>query len=217
MKKYLVLLFVVLLANTSPAQLFKGFISLGMNISQVDGDEVYGFNRIGLNSGVGVEIALNDKWSVSLENLYSQKGAFQKKQFEDSISGEYNLRLNYAEVPLLLHYNDKNRLKVGAGLSWGRLVREKEIEQGGLVAPYTDTVPFRVNDFSIIADLRFRLYRKIKLNIRYSYSLASIRERNFYSYYGDVWERKQYNNLLTIRLLYVINEKTVAKQKPENE
>lgn len=215
---YLVLsLWLLVAVLPSRAQLFKGEIIGGFNVSQVDGDEVYGFNRLGINAGAGVEIAFSDKWSVSLENLYSEKGSYQKKQFEDSITGEYDLRLNYLEVPVMLHYNDKDRIKVGLGFSWGRLVKASETEQGGNVTPYIDSVPFNENDINILADFRFRLYKRLKLDFRYSYSVSKIREREFFNYNNDTWIRKQYNNLFSIRLIYVFNEKLENIKKPDEE
>lgn len=218
MKKFILLLMVGLFfSQLTQAQLFKGEIIGGFNFSQVDGDEVYGFNRIGINAGAGVEISLNEKWSLSLENVFSQKGAFQKKQFEDSITGEYDLRLNYVEVPLLLHYNEKNILQIGAGMSWGRLVKEKEIEQGGNVVPYNDSVSFSKNDISILADIRFRIYKSLKINLRYSYSIKKIRQRVFADFDNNSWERDQFNNVLSLRLIYVINERSEGRRRSVNE
>ncbi|MCF8229354.1 MAG: PorT family protein [Bacteroidales bacterium] len=202
----LLLLFLIAHAH---AQIFKGAAIGGFNLTQVDGDEVYGFNRIGLNAGAGVVLPLGEHWEISLETSFSQKGAYQKQQYIDSsraLTGEYNLRLNYVEVPLLLHYKDKGGLTFGAGLSWGRLVSSKEIEHGDEEIAYSDSIPFNDNDFSVIADIRFRIWKNLHGNFRYSYSLQSIRERTFYSLdKSNSWTRKQYNNVLTFRIIYIID------------
>lgn len=187
-------------------------------MSQVDGDEVYGFNRIGFNAGAAAIIPIGEKWSLSIENSYSQKGAFQKQQYHDSIiTGKYNLRLNYVEVPLLIHFTDKDFLTFGAGFSWARLVKAKEIEHNGLQPPYSDSIQFNNNDFTVIADIRFRIWEKLKANIRYSYSLSPIREREFENLQGDTWMRKQYNNVITFRLMYIINERKQYPNQRENQ
>ncbi len=209
-KKITFLIFVLLLSG-SPAfsQVFKGALIGGFNLTQVDGDEVYGFKKIGLNAGAAVMVPLGEHWEISLENSFSQKGAYQKQQYIDSarsLTGEYNLRLNYVEVPLLLHYKDKGGLTFGAGLSWGRLVGSKEIEHGDEEIAYSDSIPFKDNDFSVIADIRFRIWERLHASVRYSYSLAEIRERTFYSLNGlNSWTRKQYSNVLTFRFIYIID------------
>jgi len=147
------------------------------------------------------------KWSVSLETIFSQKGADQRPQYHDSLyTGEYNLKLNYVEVPVLVHFTEKNLFSFGTGFSWGRLVSSKEIEHGGIQPPYSDSVSFNKNDYNLLVDFRFRIWKRLKFNIRYAYSLAKIRTREFYSLAGNSWSRKQYNNVITFRLIYVFNE-----------
>jgi hypothetical protein len=189
----------------------------GMNISQVDGDEVVGYNRVGGHLGVAAILPLNN-WDITLETVFNQKGAWEKQQYRDTINdyvytGQYDLRLNYVEVPLMAHYTDRGWITAGAGVSWGRLVSFNETEHGGSVPPYSDTVSFNKNDFDILVDLQFRIYQRLKFNIRYAYSLAPIREREYKEFYtGDEWSRRQYNNLFTFRLVYIFNEALPPKR-----
>ena len=231
--KYLLLLLLLFALNsTLVAQRFKGAVMGGMNISQVDGDEVYGYHRIGGQIGLAAILPLK-KWDITLETVFNQKGAFQKQQYlhedYDTIfdqinssyhidtaiyTGAYDLRLNYVEIPLMVHYTDKERYTVGIGFSYGRLVNFSEIEHGGNVPPYSDTVKFSKNDYNFLADLQIRVWKQLKFNIRFSYSMASIRERTYYDviyHLKDPWTRKQYNNMLTFRLVYVFNEKFEKK------
>jgi hypothetical protein len=216
-------LFLLLLTLDMPlmAQRFQGAVMGGMNISQVDGDEVYGFKRVGGHFGVGVILPIK-KWDITLETVFNQKGAFEKEQYQywdkdsvgnliDSVlyTGAYDLRLNYVEIPLMAHYTDRDRYTAGLGFSYGRLVSVSEIEHGGNIPPYSDTVKFNKNDFNILIDLQIRVWKQLKFNIRYAYSITPIRERTFYDVIyqvKDPWIRKQYNNMLTFRLVYVFNE-----------
>ena len=128
-------------SSTVVAQIIKGEAILGMNLTQVDGDEVYGFHKFGANVGAGVLIPFtkNGKWEVSLEALFTQKGSYQSPQYNDTLNsgevltGEYKLRLNYAEVPVMVMFTDKELISAGAGFAWGRLVGVKEWEHGQLV------------------------------------------------------------------------------------
>lgn len=215
------ILLILALSPSLVAQRFKGAVMGGMNISQVDGDEVYGYKRVGGHFGVAAILPMK-KWDITLETVFNQKGAYQKPQYEywvmdstlltvDSAlyTGEYNLRLNYVEVPLMVHYTDRERYTAGLGFSYGRLVSVSEVEHGGSIPPYSDTIAFNKNDFSVLVDLQIRIWKQLKFNVRFSYSIIPIRERTYHDIlyeYNDPWTRKQYNNTLTFRLVYVFNE-----------
>jgi len=204
----LVLFCLISVPKKAAAQAIQGEFITGMNLTQVDGDEVVGYRKPGLNAGVGAELPLGKNWSVSIETLFSQKGAY-KKYPENTTNLNlpyYNLRLNYAEIPLMIHYNDKDQITGGFGFSYGRLVSMKEVEHGTTIDWQTSTGPYDRDDFELILDVRFRVYWKLHLNFRYAYSISKIRTRD-YSTLTRVWTRDQYNNLLTFRLIFIFNEK----------
>ena len=220
------LLSMLLLLALSPpllAQRFKGAIMAGVNITQLDGDEVIGYKRVGGHFGAAAILPIK-KWDVTLETIFNQKGAYEGAQYQDSlfgtvINGKYDLRLNYVEVPLMAHYTDRDLFTVGAGFSYGRLVSFKEVEHSGAIPPYSDTVAFNKNDYSVLVDLQIKVYQRLKFNVRYSYSMVPIRERTFLDPYSGLAPnvRKQYNNALTFRLVYVINEALPAGKRNTGE
>ncbi len=207
---FITLLVLLWLANTASGQRIQGAIAFGGNLTQVDGDEVYGFKKIGFNAAAVAIIPIKEKWSVSLEASFSQKGAYQKYPAQQNPNKElpyYNLRLNYAEVPVMVHFTDKEFLTIGLGMSWGRLVGVKEIEWGIQtdVTPYSGD--FSRSDINGMVDIRFPIYKKLNFNFRYAYSFAKIRTRTYTYLSGDEVIRKQYNNVLTFRLIYIFNER----------
>lgn len=215
------LLLLVLLSHHATSQIILGALSAGINLTQVDGDEVYGFHKVGFNGGPQAIVPFAKNWSVSIETLFSQRGSYQKPQFDDSLSYEYKLNLTYVEVPLLIHFEDKKILNAGLGVSWSRLVGVKEWEHGRRVESTTMQGPYSRNDFSIVADVRIPIYKRLKINARYSYTFISIRNRTYTDGSGSTWNRKQFNNVITIRLAYIFNEKIQKKKdktdnKPEN-
>ena len=122
-KLFLIGLIVVLvtMTNALKAQFFLGEAFVGYNLSQVTGDHrgIMEYHRSGLQAGVGVihPVWKKNKFSmeVSLEVLFNQKGSYQGKKYHDGsvmdstvITGEYDLRLNYGEVPLMVYFTDKN-------------------------------------------------------------------------------------------------------------
>ena len=215
MNKNLTLVLILMISlgfiNDLSAQIIKGEAILGMNLTQVDGDEVFGFRKIGLNVGAGVLIPVDKKgrWDISLEAIYTQKGANQEQQYNDSIiTGEYRLNLNYVEVPVLVMFTDKEFISGGLGFAWGRLIGVQEWEHGNLVESTTpNSGTYSSNDFSILGDVRIRIWQGLKFNLRYQYSLVKIRTREFENLAGETWTRDQYNNVLSFRLIYVFNEK----------
>jgi hypothetical protein len=198
----------------SRSQDVKAAVIAGFNISQVDGDEIYGYHKPGFHAGLSAIVPIGRNFNFALETLFNQKGARQGHQYYNTDSagnvftGAYNLRLNYLEVPFLLLYNDKDIVIAGGGFSYGRVVSIKETEHGQRVSSTTLTSgTYNMDDLNLIADVRFRIYKKFQFNVRYGYSITKIRTREFEDFLGNTWERKQYNNLISFRFIYMINEK----------
>ena len=224
MKKYFFIgLFIIFaaLTNTAKAQIFLGEAFVGYNICQVDGDQIMGYFKPGINAGVGVitPIWTKDKFSLelSLEVLYNQKGAKQGRKYYDhridpitgvELTGEYDLSLSYGEVPFMVYFTDKKLASAGVGVSYARLMQAVEYEHGLRTNVSATSGDFDQNEFNILADVKLRLYKRLKIGFRYSYSLNPIRKREFFNIEGvSLGTFKQYNNLFTFRLTYVFNEK----------
>jgi hypothetical protein len=200
-----------------------------MNLSQVDGDEKYGFKKAGLNIGPSVIIPFgkDKKWSVTMELLFSQLGSRQKEQYvNDSIADTttseyydgYKLKLTYVQIPVMVHFKDKNIIAGGVGLLYGQLIDAQEWEDYNDLRGFFKTEtnlrsPYTLSDLQAIVDIRLRLYQRLWFNFRYSYSILNLRTRDFVNpIYKTVETRKQYNNVITLRLTYIFNE-VINKRK----
>ena len=215
------------------AQRFIGSLSAGMNLAQVDGDEEYGFKKVGWNIGPAITIPFGKsrKWSVTVELLFSQIGSKQKSQYlNDTVIDStqvryydgYKLNLTYVQIPVLIHFTDKKSVAGGIGFLYGQLVDVKEWEdhndERGMFRTSTDlSGPYSKYDLQVIADVRIRLWKRLWINGRYGYSIIPIRTREFQNPFvlTDTWTRKQYNNVITFRLSYFFNEEVPLK-KPKN-
>ncbi len=216
----LTILIIGSISNSAIGQIIKGEALLGLNLSHVEGDEVSGFKKFGVNIGAGVLIPFKNKWDVSMEVTYNQKGARQAKQYHnnDSLNFAYKLRLNYVEVPVLVHFTDKEFITIGAGFSWGRLVGVQEWEHGNIVESTTlNSGTYNKNDFSYIIDARVRIKGPLKFGVRYQSSMVKIRTREFENSIGDTWTRDQFNKVLTFRLIYIFNETQSKRNTPVEE
>jgi len=216
-----IILFFLFIAGfyTVDAQRFLGAFAFGGNLSQVDGDEVFGYKKLGLNVGVASFLPIHEKWFVSLEVAFSQKGAYQKYPREQDLSKSlpyYNLRLNYLEIPFLVHFEDKHFVMIGTGFSFNRLVGAKEVEWGIPTITGARNGIYSINDINWMVDVRFRIYKSLRLNFRYSYSLGKIRTRTYSDFTGYTWSRNQFNNILTLRFVYTFNETINPEDEEEN-
>lgn len=265
MKRLRILTLLLALTIATPAllhaQIIKGEVFAGGNLCQVDGDECYGFKKIGVNAGAGALIPFTSWMDLGLEVMFSQKGAYKRDSlvYNSTYPHAYNLKLNYVEVPLMLYFTDKDIASIGVGVSYGRLVGLKELDDGrpsnyeGVtigtgdgclhwrnddpnlpdisqiddieelntivyqqypgITYVTEAVAnsntYRAHDFNICADLRFRIWEGLHLEARYEYSLRPLRYRMYYADQNQLLAnqiRKQYNNSITIRLVYIFNE-----------
>ena len=107
------------------AQIVKGEAFAGLSLSQVDGDECYGYRRFKGQIGAGALVPVTDWMDIGLEILYNPKGALRNDTLDQDsghFNGLYDLKLNYAEVPLMIYLTDKQRYTIGIGAAYGRLV-----------------------------------------------------------------------------------------------
>ncbi|HMM12245.1 MAG TPA: outer membrane beta-barrel protein [Bacteroidales bacterium] len=222
-KVFLFLLPLMLFAALAKGQVFKGFVNAGLNMTQVDGDEVYGYKMPGLHIGPGVMLDIGGNFDLSLEAAYTQRGANQKAQYftvlgGDTLTGAYRLRLNYFQVPLMIHYTDKDLFTAGFGFSYARLVRAEEYEHGRRTLTNANNQVYSPHDFNVLLDLKYRMTGSLRLSFRYEYSVASIRTREYTSLGGtQPWTRKQYNNVISLRLFYLFNEERAQRNKTASQ
>ncbi len=224
--------FSLVFSNQSFSQHILGAISAGINLSQVDGDQVYGYNKVGLNIGPSAIIPFgkNKQWSVTLELLFSQLGSRQKNvnakadtvylthpKYYDG----YRLSLNYVQIPVIVHFTDKRFIAGGVGFLYGRLVGVSEYEDyddnRGFVRQDSTTLrgPYSLSDVEVLAEARVRVYQGLWFDVRYSYTMFPIRTREFQNQYfrNTFFNRKQYNNVITIRLVYIFKDILPDKYK----
>ena len=187
------------------AQKIKGVAILGCNLTQVDGDRVFGYHKVGANIGVGAILPFTDAFSLHVETIVTQKGSREAAKYLDSLDGSYKLNLDYAEIPVYVNFFDrKGKMNIGAGFAWGRLINFSEYQNGYKIDfPHAYITKPISDDVSCFANMYFSIYKGLKLNLRYQYSMKSIRHRIF----SDGNYREQYNNVVTIRLMYVFNDK----------
>jgi len=217
-KKILFILIIFLGFHTSQifAQRIMGEAIVGFNLSKVEGDLVnngiFKFQKPGLNIGLGAIIPINEMFSVNIQMLFSQKGAYKKySPYSDSAKPYYHTRLDYAEVPLLFSYHDKKGLTLSTGISYSRLVRIKWVEYGNTLSNSINDGYYDLDSFDWIADFKYRIWQNTHINIRYQWGLKSIWSGDD----GDLLTTRenktqssdQRNSLISVRLIWIFGEK----------
>ena len=74
--KHIILLSAILFYSQGIfAQDFGAELLLGANFSQVDGDQLGGYNKLGANIGIQINRDIKEDWDLAFELRYSMKGA----------------------------------------------------------------------------------------------------------------------------------------------
>jgi hypothetical protein len=214
MKRYLLLIlftFPLFSFAQSKKNFFEGGLVIGFNAAQVDGDKLAGFHKIGANMGVlgGFPIFKKNLY-FQFELLYSQKGSrMSNNQLNAQVTPNTNyvLTLNYAEIPLLLSYHDKdNKTRISGGISIGSLFNGTEKINYSYSVNAVDY--YKKRDICWVADISYMASKHLGVSMRYSYSLAYIRNFAGYTYNGQslvnpYYGTNQFNNYVSIRGIYL--------------
>lgn len=152
------------------AQRFKGGLVAGINLSQLDGDRLAGFNHIGVNAGGRVAAILSDRWQLSMELLFSQQGS--KRTLNDDPGAVFEkIDLNMVEVPVMINFLEW-KFHVSAGVSYGRLINFKAEDVFG--EDVSDTQSFNENLFLAIVSATFYFDEHFGLNVGWSRALNNL-------------------------------------------
>lgn len=180
---------------------FYGGLVLGTNLAQVDGDNFAGYHKAGLNFGAIVYTKMADHLAASLEILYSQKGS--RATIAQAIQpgvyiSKYGIDLSYAEIPVMINYFDQRKSHFGGGLSYAQLASSNEYMNSNQAPIDLTKYPFKKRDINLLLSGNLHLYKGFFLNMRFQYSLLSIRDN-----VPGVTKGAQYNNTWVLRVMYL--------------
>lgn len=190
--------------------LFKGLFIAGLNATQIDGDAGYGYNYLGAHVGVGAMVKFHKHMSVSMEILYSMRGAQRRLFGNNQADSSFKIVHDYMEVPLLFNVHDKKLIMASVGISAAYMVRNNLMLNGVDYTNAESTAPipsaFLVEpkrfDLSALIGLHFIIKEQFALGARFSYSLLGIRPAM-----PGSRVRNQYNNVLSFRFMYILSPK----------
>jgi len=196
---WLIFFFLVIFSPTIKAQRFNAGLMLGGIVSQVDGDTYDGYHKFGYLGGGYVDLQLSPHSSFQMELEYIQKGSRRNADSVTNGGDTYLLRLHYIEIPLLYQYTFLKRFYFETGpaadISIGSVERLNSQD-------VPNPVPIRPVTLTGIFGFGANLVSHLRLNVRYNYSLMSIRNGTANGYRRIFFEIGQYNNVLSLSVLW---------------
>ena len=187
--------------NIARGQSFKAAVLAGINSSQVSGDELSGFNKVGLFIGGSAILPVSEKSLVEMELLFIQKGSKTPTPKNGAANNFYKMSLNYLEVPLIYTFLPVKYVSVHAGPTFGVLVGSKEEDNAGEL---TGQIPFQKTELGIDGGLSVYFSEHLSLTMRLSTSLLPIRKTGANT---PLFESGQYNSGLAFFLQYTFGSK----------
>jgi|TARA_B100001964_G_C14021163_1_gene503907 hypothetical protein len=199
----IVLLCGILTTTNSHAQSFGGGLIAGMSTSQVAGDMLGGFNKIGLLAGAYTSLKIKENLKLQFEIVYIEKGSRNPNMHEHNHpnSERIEINLSYIEMPLTVNLQQTENLGVELGIisafnisaTWNRPY-EKNI-----LAPNPQ---YKKYDLGVCAGINYHITDNIILNTRISNSIIPIRPH--VSGATNNWNKGQYNTVLSFAIHYKI-------------
>ena len=205
MKKFIFLVGFSLFCCVANAQHFGGGITAGMTLSQIDGDALGGYNKLGAVGGFMVNRTFTENFVMAMELKFIQKGARASYNINTQSGGFYRVQLNYIQLPLIAQYNFWNDFWGEFGLSYGYLISSKEENDSGELI---GTIPFRKSEFAGLIGAAYDIPKTmLRINARFAYSLPV--RRNDAQRQIQIFNPRfkgQYNNSLEFSLTWFLNK-----------
>lgn len=179
-----------------PIGTFKAGLVIGLNAAQVDGDDLAGYNKLGIMGGGVVSYRVSDIWMPSVGIFFSQKGSRSDILSNPNGFPETHYQLNYIEVPLMLNYIDGG-IRISGGFSYGRLLN-LDIVVNDVDETSEREAYYRNNDFSGVLGFGYFINKHWGFDLRWATSLVSIVDTNV----GNVINERQVNKYISFRAIY---------------
>lgn len=193
------LLMIVANFNEISAQRFGANLLLGANAAQINGDDLAGYNKVGLTGGIRTDYYLKPNMSLAFELLYSERGS-QSELKLGATSNILKIKLNYIEVPVMFVIHDwyiedpgYYKVKAEAGFSYGNLFNRSSINSF-----FEENLEdFNSNDFSFLIGATFKINKNIGFTTRYTRSMNRL-------YGNEFLVRDLFGYFLTFRFEYYL-------------
>lgn len=169
MKKPLFILLLLAACTIAQAQDFDFYAIGGPVVSQVDGDRIGGYDKLGAVAGIGVAHAFVSPWRGIMELEYIQKG---KGSFNESSGETTKTTLHYIQLPVLAEYTILENVALETGFSFGYLMKY-QFYQDGQPTDHSYYTP-RTFELDYLFGGSYTINELWKVNLRFAYSIIPI-------------------------------------------
>lgn len=178
---------------------FKGGIRAGFTATQISGDDLAGFHKIGGYGGLFANVGIADYWKIQMEINFIMKGSSTYLRANENgqvIGNSYKLNLFYTETPILFKYWGFNHFEFEFGPSINFLFHYTEKENG---YPIVGRIPFRKFEIAGVIGISYIIKEHYAVNLRYSLSIIPVRIPD--------WAvnrviKKQFNDCIALSMFY---------------
>jgi len=178
------LFFILIGVSSVDAQRFKGSAVFGLNLAQIDGDNLAGFNKLGLTGGVKLGYPIQDNIDINLEMLYSQRGSNAGFGFGNQASSFTDLK--YLEILVYANLMDwfiadegYHKVSAHAGLNFSYLFAVDS--SNGVISRDIDT--YKRNNIGYLIGVDYKFTKHLGTSVRYNRAFNSINENRAISYW----------------------------------
>lgn len=207
--KFSIVVLMLLSCIEGNAQFFDAGFVLGPSFSQIEGDDVAGYKKLGINAGVMVEANFSEEVVASMEILYVQKGSASILLNNQDFTNDFRIIHEYVEIPFVVSYQDRGGMNFGAGLAPAYHIRSRLFSLGEEQIGFFDP-PFEVRKWGVgaVVNLSYRLNRFSHVNLRWTYDIIPYQDR-FSVNRNEVVG--QYNNSVALRYVFLMS--AIGKKK----
>ena len=206
MFKKIIISFLVFINFSTHAQNFGGGFIIGLNSSQVGGDNLAGFHKTGALIGIFANKSISELMSFQIEMTFAQKGSNnpEMNNYENENYLKPDISSSYIELPFLLQYHQNEDLKIEFGLLAAYLIDAYFNDINGKIPLSNNQInPFIDYDFGILLGIDYKFSTKFTLNTRLSNSIKPIGSEDYINNTNFNSSRKgKYNSVLSFAIHY---------------
>ncbi len=159
------------------AQGFGGGLYGGISTSQVTGDAIVGFHKVGGWGGAFTDYRFTPRSTLQFELSFIQKGSRQAPTVKNN-GVLYVNNQNYLELPILYKWYGIKNMSIEMGTQVGYLISAIERDNSGEIR---GAIPHKKVEWSAAAGLSYYFWKgKIEVNARYANSILSMKKQDWW-------------------------------------
>ena len=153
--------------------MFKTGLLIGLSGSQVEGDGIGGYNKLGFLAGGFVNTDLSEKVSTQFEIYFINKGSFDAAHPDKGDYDMFKFNVNYIEIPVALRYKH-NQFMFEGGLYIAKFLSYSVEDEFG---PRTINIyPIKSFDVGGFLGINYSITENLIFNLRSKNSLLPFRD-----------------------------------------